>query len=545
MNKSCSNSISTRLRKLVTRICGVTSITPRIKELRRLEKQKKLIDLELQTRAFLADYPDNSDALSMLAECLRRMNQLDEALDLALRATTSPGAGWRPHSIAGLILKELMRTDEACHHLRMAAGQAPRKANILRHLTEAVAMVDGIQAAAMEYADRSGGNGRKSHIMVAEIRNIREWAGESGLHVLEAGDTEVIPHQTPVSWGNSPAAEIHRVKCEKPCVAELTRARIFGAAGIVLTHDGTALSETAGHPQFGRFVNLADGGLIVTNAGGQVLLDTRGYETREIEEGILLAGSASNAFGHWLPDFLPRLQFLRQHPDFERLPIIVDEKMPQAHFEHLHRLAGNPLIKLKRGESLICGRLLMASSPSFTPVHLFPNDIPCHEIAGLSPRALRFLRNEPDVCHRDEARTGRWFLGRRGMKWSRLLNEAEIGAELASFGFETIYLENMGMEEQIEVFRRAEWIVAPNGSALLNLVFADPGVKLLVLSQPDFFNWGSFQGPMRALGHDPVWLCGGNVVAAGRKHSDYQVPVRKIREVLQDMGLEGIAPPQS
>jgi hypothetical protein len=324
-------------------------------------------------------------------------------------------------------------------------------------------------------------------------------------------------------------------------VAELAGARIFGRSGIVLTADGIALSDTAGHPQFGRFVNLADKYLIVANDNAKVLLDTHSYQTRTIGEGILLAGYASDAFGHWFPDYLPRLQFLRQHPDFDRLPIIVDEKMPQAHFD-LRRLAHNPLIRLKADESFVCGRLLVATPPSFTPVHLFPNDVPAREMPGLSPRALRFLRGVDDVNPNEPSRNSRLFLGRRGMRWRRLLNETEIATELAKYGFETVYLEDMGMEEQIRVFRSAEWIVAPNGSALLNLVFSDPSVRILILSQPDLFNWGTFQGPMRSLGYNPIWLCGGNVAAAGGKHADYQVPLQQVRDALQDMGLEMVPP---
>lgn len=125
------------------------------------------------------------------------------------------------------------------------------------------------------------------------------------------------------------------------------------------------------------------------------------------------------------------------------------------------------------------------------------------------------------------------------MQWRRMINEAEIEAGLAKAGFETVYLENMGVEEQIRLFRQAEWIVAPNGSSLLNLVFSDPGVKVLILSQPGLFNWGTFQGPMHRLGYNPVWLCGEDVTLPGEKHSDYRVPFPQVREALKEMGLEG------
>ncbi len=538
MKPFSSNSILVRFCGLIDRLTARHDKAPQLNKLRLLAKNKKWLDVEVGARSMLAELPENKKVLIILAESLRNLNRLDEAVVMALRAASYPRAGWRPHFTAGLALKELGRMEEASDHLRMAAKRAPRIATILQPLIEVVAAVEGLEAAATEYGARCGNSNRRKNLLIAEICDIREWARVTGLTVLKAGEAEQIPYESPRVWGGSIPEEAHYTTGEKPCVAELTGCRIFGRSAIVLTADGVALSDTAGHPHFGRFVNLADRKLIVANVDGKVLLDTSSYQTRTIEEGILLAGYVSDAFGHWFPDYLPRLQFLRQHPDFERLPIIVDENMPQAHFDHLRRFADNPLIRLKANESFVCERLLMATAPSFVPVHWFPNDIPAHEMPGLSPRALRFLRGGDDVNPDGVSRNSRLFLGRRGMSWRRLLNEAEIGAELAKSGFETVYLEDMGMEEQIRVFRSAEWIVAPNGSALLNLVFSDPSVKLLVLSQPDLFNWGTFQGPMRSLGYNPVWLCGGNVAATGQKHADYQVPVEQMRDVLQEMGLD-------
>ena len=42
---------------------------------------------------------------------------------------------------------------------------------------------------------------------------------------------------------------------------------------------------------------------------------------------------------------------------------------------------------------------------------------------------------------------------------------------------------------------------------------------------------------MRALGYNPVWLCGEDAGAGGYKHSDYSVSIQKIRLVLAEMGL--------
>jgi capsular polysaccharide biosynthesis protein len=155
---------------------------------------------------------------------------------------------------------------------------------------------------------------------------------------------------------------------------------------------------------------------------------------------------------------------------------------------------------------------------------------------GLSPRALQFLRGDESIDDK-VARHRRIFLARKNMKWRRLLNEEEIAADLSKLGFETIVIEEMTARQQIDLFKQALWVVAPNGSALLNLIFADPTVKLVVLTQPNLFNWGTFHGPMASLGYRSVCVCGDYAVAKDQKHSDYRVPVRLIRQALADIGM--------
>lgn len=123
------------------------------------------------------------------------------------------------------------------------------------------------------------------------------------------------------------------------------------------------------------------------------------------------------------------------------------------------------------------------------------------------------------------------------MKWRRLLNEAEIIENLAELGFESVLIEELTIAEQIDLFRQAEWIVAPNGSALLNLIFADQEVKLLVLTQPNLFNWGTFQGPMDSLGYQSICVAGDYAMAEDQKHSDYHIPVSRIRQALSYLGM--------
>jgi Glycosyltransferase 61 len=510
-----------------------------LKPLRLLAEQGAWVKLEEAGRKLLLQHPPQYDAIELVAYSLQQGGRLEATAVIAEQATKPFPSSWMFHFLAGVALKGIGREKEACKYLRQALVILPTDRQTVRQLIEAIAAVDGIDLAASEYAAHCHKMRTHVDITVAPISMVRDWAQTVGLPLLEAGEVEEIPFKAPHVWGHPPATDVVYALSNKPYVAEIKDARIFSNSSLVLTSDGTVLSDTGGHPKFGRFVSFAYEAVVLAQQPDKVLLNFSEFNTREIEAGILLSGLASSAFGHWLPEFLPKLQFLQRHPDFANLPIIVDAGMPQSHFDHLRRLASNQLILLQANESLICRRLLVAPSPAFSPVETFPNDIPMHELPGLSPRAMRYLRaGESNVIQQHRHR--RIFLARKNMKWRRLLNENEIVSYLKSLGFESIFTEEMSVVEQITLFQQAQWIVAPNGSALLNLIFADTSTKLLVLTQPNLHNWGTFQGPMDALGYQSLCVRGDYALAEDQKHSDYHIPLERIRDALSYLGINKV-----
>jgi capsular polysaccharide biosynthesis protein len=436
-------------------------------------------------------------------------------------------------------LQSLGKHGEAYTFLRRAHDLSPSDDQATLRLVEVIAAVDGLEAAAAEYLETARLLARDASILTAPVRRVEDWAQEVGLKLLPAGEVEEIPFVPPRLWGEPPVNEATIALSNKPYVADIANARIFSHSSLILTSDGVVLSDSGADPRFGHAVSFVYESIVLAQRSGSVLITLDNMETREVEAGIFLAGLASDYYGHWVPEFLPKLQFLQHHPDFNDLPIIVDANMPQSHYDHLRRLVDNDLILLDARQSLICGRLLIAPSPTFFPVELFPNEIPVEEMPGLSPRAMRYFRGaERASPARRPAK--RIFLARKSMQWRRLLNEEEIERTLAGLGFETVLMESLSAAEQIELFAQAEWIVAPNGSALLNLVFANTMVKLLVLIQPNLFNWGTFQGPMGELGYDTWCLQGDYAISESQKHSDYRISVDRLRAALAGMGLSEI-----
>ncbi len=83
----------------------------------------------------------------------------------------------------------------------------------------------------------------------------------------------------------------------------------------------------------------------------------------------------------------------------------------------------------------------------------------------------------------------RFYIDRRGTGIRPLRNESELIAALVHIGFEPVRLETLSLPDQIRLFRQAEAIVAPHGSALTNLGFARPGCLVVELLMDAYVDW--------------------------------------------------------
>ena len=77
----------------------------------------------------------------------------------------------------------------------------------------------------------------------------------------------------------------------------------------------------------------------------------------------------------------------------------------------------------------------------------------------------------------------RLYITREKARRRRLHNEAELWRELEPRGFVKIVAEELPWPEQIIAFSQARVIVAPHGAGLANLVFCQPGARVV-----EFFN---------------------------------------------------------
>jgi capsular polysaccharide biosynthesis protein len=76
------------------------------------------------------------------------------------------------------------------------------------------------------------------------------------------------------------------------------------------------------------------------------------------------------------------------------------------------------------------------------------------------------------------SRSKRLLIERKGPT-RKIENFDQVQQFLAHHGFETIVLEGMSIVEQILLFQNAEFVIGTHGAGLTNLLFCEPGTKVI------------------------------------------------------------------
>lgn len=485
------------------------------------------------------EHGDAHRVLGFIAVLRRRY---EEAAFHCAQAAERQAGGWHNLLLLGIAHQALGRLASAREAFEQAARLNPGHVETALRLLDVVLRLDGLPAADDLYrrafaplAVREIDEGREKLVLRASgappagARTYPQdtalaWARRSGVAATDAGDIEAIPVQAI----GAPAPTSH-VPGNAPYVVDLPDVRAFAYSHIVLSADGVALNEAGGHRDYGRFVDHRSDAAVVFQHAGRLRLRDDAYAMRDIDEAVWLAGPASDAFGHWIGEFAPRLQFLEQHPAFAGRPILIDDGMPATHLELLRMICSNPLITLRRGEGVRARRLLYAPTPTFFPIHLLPNDMPAFVACCASVRAYRYLKEKAEAVLGVAPPTGgRYYLTRAARSWRRIRNEDEVRSYLERHGYQTVLTENLTFAEQVRLFQSAAAIMAPSGSAMQNFVYAPTNVRLFVMTQENPHNHAAFNGQARAMGYDPQFICGHAVGDAAQKHTDYLIPLEAL-----------------
>jgi capsular polysaccharide biosynthesis protein len=521
-----------------------------------LIEQGRLMDVVGVFEAIQADFPSDPVLATMQAQVYLRLGRNEQAAALAAQALRLDPDDPTAARVLGFAHRIRGNHGEAAKAFMALHRRSPDLTDVASLLMEETAAAHGLDAArpifeqafsrshdrslAMSWAKVQFAAGRDTGLpagaVAAEVMSVPAWVARAGQKLDVVGERETTPFQAPPIFGETsePGPKLN-VPGYVIYATSLSGATIFSRSGFILMPDGAILSDAFSDERFGRFMLFPHDKTVVAHKGGRVLLDTGQDPPGEIEAGIMLSGWASDQFGHWVPEYLCRLSYLNRHHRFENLPIIVDAGMPPQHLEFLRLLVDNPIVEIPVGGALKVGELIVASPSTWFPVHMAPgHPVPSQNQGGFSTEGFRFMQGRIEAQFPAPAVHDRkLYMSRKSRSWRRPTNEDEICATLAARGFEIILAEDMTVAEQIMMYQAAEIVVAPNGSALLNAVFAPKDLTLILLQQRGLFNWGTYYALMGELGYDVTFFCTDD--HTDQKHSDYSIPIPRLLEAIETL----------
>lgn len=106
----------------------------------------------------------------------------------------------------------------------------------------------------------------------------------------------------------------------------------------------------------------------------------------------------------------------------------------------------------------------------------------CHPAQWFPDWAVDFLKAK--FAPRKAVGRKRIFISRNDAKNRRILNQGEIDAVLAEFGYESLELTGKTFDEQRALFSAASHVVGVHGAGLTNILFSPPGAQVLEILPP-------------------------------------------------------------
>lgn len=154
----------------------------------------------------------------------------------------------------------------------------------------------------------------------------------------------------------------------------------------------------------------------------------------------------------------------------------------------------------------------------------------------INKEAYLFSRNlfYKDLQLNSSEKKRRIYVKRGNVTRRKVINEAEIINLLENYGFEAVIMDNKTVQEQAELFYQAEAIVAIHGAALANLLFIQPGVKVIELIPYGYVN-NCFYA-MGSYGEADYYYLQGDKTGQGnidRRYLDLYVDIQKLKKICQ------------
>jgi capsular polysaccharide biosynthesis protein len=227
---------------------------------------------------------------------------------------------------------------------------------------------------------------------------------------------------------------------------------------------------------------------------------------------------------HWLVDTLPRLYLFASLRLAEPITLLMPAGLKPYQIASLNCcLPANMTVEYVKDCDRVWVEKLLMPSYIRARTNLY---VPVEHLNYVRSAILRSVDLSTSRNHKSRIYISRALASRR-----RVVNEDEVVACLSKYGFAVVRTETMTLEEQVDCFRAAEWIVGPHGAGLANILFAENVRIIEFLGDLGPSAW-HFQRLASTLGHVHHYL----TVKQRAKDADMYVDIGSLERKLVECG---------
>ena len=314
---------------------------------------------------------------------------------------------------------------------------------------------------------------KKHPIPFGVIESIQSYAKQHGYQVNIAKEQKAITYEMPKLASDHPVdprfTENREVTFPAQFTSIIPNGRVVNQ-GFVISPDNRILEEVS--------MTFDGSKPIYKKIGAEHKLFKTGIAKKPAEHinarvAVLATPSAQHNYYHWMMELLPRLQTLKM----SGYDLVED-----IDYYFVNSTAGSFQMETLKA----CGIPFNKIIDSIWHPHVSASELVVISRTGVNGffdiHTINFLRNL-FADHLQTHKSRKIYLNRRNVRHRRILNEDELETVLFEYGFESVSLDNLTVAEQAELLSSAEMVVSGHGASLTNLIFCQPGTKILELFQ--------------------------------------------------------------
>lgn len=256
-----------------------------------------------------------------------------------------------------------------------------------------------------------------------------------------------------------------------------------------------------------------------------------------------LLGKYSQTWAHALVEYYPKLSVLQNaiSDSKDKITVLVpDYKDPQLReiiYEQLRKYDVNIEV-IENGVTIVADTIYYMERPTKFTDHEFSVAIGDQYIPKKTVNVVREMLVEPHIKGTEIIpKYKKIFLPRRGGIGKGIVNGKEIEDYFEKEGFYFVEPHKVTFKDKIQIFRSAEVIVGPLGSAFSNLIFCRPNTKALIFSnyQRVFESYHSM--PLQYYGIDILNVTGYDMKIQNPAHCSFYLPMEKVIAASKSFGI--------